>query len=133
MNNKKAGTAFEKEFCSKLAEHGFWVHRFQDNKNGQPFDIIAAKNMKTLVFDCKDCTTETFVLSRIEDNQKLAMKAWQKAGNLYAMFAIKMNEKIYIVLYDSLMNMIEAGKKQVSEEEIKAMGNLFEPWIAKIR
>ena len=33
MSNKSAGTQFEREFASRLAAEGFWVHRFQDNKN----------------------------------------------------------------------------------------------------
>jgi Holliday junction resolvase len=133
MNNKNQGNSFEKEFCNKLAEYGFWVHKLQDNKNGQPFDVIAARNMKTLVFDCKDCMGSVFKLSRIEENQKLAMKAWQKAGNLYPLFAIRFEKDIYIILYDSLMSLIESGKKQITKREIAEMGSLFEPWIMKIR
>jgi Holliday junction resolvase len=133
MNNKNQGNSFEKVFCNKLAEYKFWVHRLQDNKNGQPFDVIAARNMKTLVFDCKDCTGNVFKLSRVEENQKLAMKAWQKAGNLYALFAIRFDEEIYIVLYDSIMSLIKSGKKQITKNEITKIGSLFEPWIMKIR
>ena len=44
MSNKSAGTQFEREFAARLAAEGFWVHRFQDNKNGQPCDVIAARN-----------------------------------------------------------------------------------------
>lgn len=46
MSNKSAGTQFEREFAARLAAEGFWVHRFQDNKNGQPCDVIAARNGK---------------------------------------------------------------------------------------
>ena len=44
---------FEREFAGKLAKNRFWVHRFQDNKNGQPCDVIAARNGKTYLFDQK--------------------------------------------------------------------------------
>ena len=68
MSNKSAGTMFEREFAGKLAKNRFWVHRFQDNKNGQPCDVIAARNGKTYLFDCKDCAG-AFQLSRVEENQ----------------------------------------------------------------
>lgn len=29
MNNKSAGTRFEKEFADILADHWFWVHLFK--------------------------------------------------------------------------------------------------------
>lgn len=132
MSNKSTGTEFEKEFCNKLAGYGLWAHGLQDNRNGQPFDVIAAKNMKTMVFDCKDCIGKIFALSRIEENQKLAMRAWQKAGNSKAMFAIKMDGEVYIILYDSLMGLIESGKKQVNKDEIIEIGILFQSWILKV-
>ncbi|WP_246241028.1 hypothetical protein [Anaerocolumna sedimenticola] len=43
LNNKKAGTDFEYEFIHTLSKYGFWVHKLQDNHNGQPFDVIAAR------------------------------------------------------------------------------------------
>ena len=55
MSNKSNGTAFEREFAQMLSEHGFWAHCLKDNQNGQPFDVIAARNGITYVFDCKDC------------------------------------------------------------------------------
>ena len=51
MSNKSAGTQFEREFASRLAAEGFWVHRFQDNKNGQPCDVIAARDGEAYLFD----------------------------------------------------------------------------------
>ena len=54
MGNKKAGSAFEKLFVEYLTDAGFWVHIFQDNKNGQPCDVIAAKDGQAYLFDCKE-------------------------------------------------------------------------------
>jgi Holliday junction resolvase len=133
MSNKSIGSQFEKEFCNKLAEHGYWAHGLQDNRNGQPFDVIAAREMKTHVIDCKDCTSSVFKLSRIEENQKLAMNAWQRAGNSYALFAVRFDEEIYIILYDSLMDLIKAGKKQITKDEAKELGSRFEDWIMGVR
>ena len=38
MNNKKKGTAFEKEMCDLLAIKGYWVHFIApDARGAQPF------------------------------------------------------------------------------------------------
>lgn len=89
MSNKSNGTAFERKFAQLLAEHGFWAHVLNDNRNGQPFDIIAAKHGETFVFDCKDCKSEKFLFSRIEPNQEAAMELWQGCGNHEGLFAIQ--------------------------------------------
>ena len=74
MNNKAAGTRFERELASILADYCYWVHLFQDNHNGQPCDIIAARNGHAYLIDCKDCQGNFFQLGRMEENQMNAMK-----------------------------------------------------------
>ena len=81
FSNKAYGTQFERDFAKILAEHGFWAHRMQDNKNGQPFDIIAAKNGNVYAIDCKDCQSDVFSFERIEENQRSAMSLWEACGN----------------------------------------------------
>ena len=52
MSNKKLGNKFENEFADILAdEFGFWVHLLNQNKSGQPADIIAVKNIKSFLFN----------------------------------------------------------------------------------
>jgi Holliday junction resolvase len=73
MSNKATGTSFEKEFCKLASEHGFWAHMLQGNTQGQPSDVILAKNGKAALIDCKVCENNKFLFSRIEENQDLAM------------------------------------------------------------
>lgn len=87
--NKKVGNAFEQEFCEILAQHGFWAHNLAQNRQGQPFDVIAAKDGATYVFDCKVCEDDVFDLSRIEENQENAMKLWESKGNSVGRFVFK--------------------------------------------
>lgn len=123
MNHKAAGTAFEREFCGILSHNGFWSHILQDNCNGQPFDIIAAKNGCTLVFDCKVCGTDRFCLSRMEGNQISAMEYWTKCGNEEGAFVIKFlkTENIYIVLFPELMKAKNAGIRSLREHVVAGM------------
>lgn len=103
MNNKKLGTAFEKEFCELLASRGYWVHFIAPAPNGgQPFDVIAAKNGEAFAFDCKTSASVRFPLTRLEENQVMAFERWMACGNSQPRLAIKYNNKVYLTTYSYL-------------------------------
>lgn len=130
MNNKAAGTKFEQEFAVMLADSWFWVHLFQDNKNGQPCDVIAAKNGKTYLFDCKDCQKGIFPLSRMEENQYNAMYLFELTGNSRGMFAIRFpSEEVYLVEYQIIKDLREQGIRQIGREECRRYGKAFADWM----
>lgn len=130
VSNKAAGTRFEKELAGILADHWFWVHLFQDNKNGQPCDVIAAKNGRAYLIDCKDCQSEIFPLSRIEENQYNAMILFSMMGNAPGMFAIRFpSGKIYLLPYTKLQELKEAGFKRIDETMCRTQGVLLEQWL----
>lgn len=128
MSNKKNGTVFERNFAELLSREGFWAHCLKDNANGQPFDVIAARNGRTYVFDCKDCATERFVLSRIEENQHNAMNLWSETGNQPGLFAIKFSGRIYLMPLKMLDILEENGTKSITEIEARRYGWTFEQW-----
>lgn len=128
MSNKKNGTVFERNFAELLSGEGFWAHCLKDNANGQPFDVIAARNGRTYVFDCKDCATERFVLSRIEDNQHNAMNLWSETGNQPGLLAIKFSGRIYLMPLKMLEILEENGTKSITEIEARRYGRTFEQW-----
>lgn len=100
MNNKKLGTAFEKELCELLAQKGYWVHFIvPDNRGAQPFDVIAVKDGIAHAIDCKTCEANIFNISRLEDNQIMAFEKWRRCGNTEPIIAIKHDGKIYAVEY----------------------------------
>lgn len=129
MSNKSAGTAFEKEFAELLAGHGFWAHCLKENTNGQPFDVIAARDGVTYVFDCKECESGRFPLSRIEENQNNAMLLWQEMGNQPGMFAIRFFGQIYLIPHRMLMNLKRNGTKSIAEQHAIQYGKTLEQWI----
>ena len=104
MSNKSAGTQFEREFAARLAAEGFWVHRFQDNKNGQPCDVIAARNGEAYLFDCKDCKTDTFSLRRVEENQFNAMRLFDTTGNRRGMSGIRIRRSTWWIMRSSRLS-----------------------------
>ena len=128
MGNKKRGTDFEREFSELLSGEGFWAHRLKDNENGQPFDVIAAKDGKTYVFDCKDCQTGRFMLDRMEENQRNAMRLWAATGNQPGLFAIRFGGRVYLVPHRMLEILEENGTKSITEEGARKYGRTFGQW-----
>ena len=112
--NKKLGNDFEKELSEILYDAGYWVHLLNQNKNGQPADIIAVKNIKSYLIDAKVCSYEVFPFRRIEDNQRLAMDMWQECGNTTPYFALKCRNEIYMVDWNTIKDLIKKGKKQLN-------------------
>lgn len=97
MNNKCLGNSFEKEYAEILRSKGYWVTFLTPKQNvgSQPCDLIAIKDNKPLLIDCKTCKTHLFPISRIEENQRQAFKRYSKCGNTDFILAIKYNDKIY--------------------------------------
>ena len=131
MSNKKIGNDFEQAFCEELADYGFWVHNFTQNKDGQPADVIAVRKGKAYLIDCKVCSDgEPFALSRIEENQELAMTLWESCGNGSGWFAIYFadNGHTYMVrLLDLLL--LRSKRSTVDERMIALLSSTLEWWV----
>ena len=127
--NKKLGNDFEKELSEILYDAGYWVHLLNQNKNGQPADIIAVKNGKSYLIDAKVCSYEIFPFRRIEDNQRLAMDMWQECGNTTPYFALKCRNEIYMVDWSTIKDLIKKGKKQLNLDDMNKYGVRLATWL----
>ena len=127
MNNKKIGNSFEAELCEILFQHGFWAHNMAQNAAGQPADVIAVKNGSAYLIDCKVCSGKAFSLSRIEENQRSAMKLWHRCSNGDGLFAVKFEERIYMATLNKLLS---ATVKNLSEEFFKQCALTLDEWLA---
>lgn len=135
MSNKKIGNRFESELCDILSEHGFWVHLLNQNKSGQPADIIAVRNKVSHLIDAKVCSNNTFPFSRIEENQDLAMELWKDCGNGLGWFALKIDEydsQIYMISH-YMMTAYRSKQKSLSAKEIVELGTPIERWVMKCK
>ena len=121
-NNKYLGNKFEKELSEILYDAGYWVHLLNQNKNGQPADIIAVKNGCAYLIDAKVCSYEIFPFKRIEDNQHLAMDMWIECNNIEPYFALKCRNEIYMVGYRTIKDLQKKGKKQLNLEDMNKYG-----------
>lgn len=129
MNNGRLGTAFENEFCEKLAKHYYWVHKLARNADGQPADVIAVKNQKAFLIDCKVCSYDKFPLSRVEENQHFAMETWLSCGNGEGWFALKTNDDIYMIPHRTMVS-LSYDKRSLNLTDIRAYGISWERWLA---
>jgi Holliday junction resolvase len=128
MSNKKLGNHFESELCEILSYHGFWVHNLAQNSAEQPADVIAVKNDKSYLIDCKVCSNGKFAFSRIEDNQELAMELWKDCGNGLGWFALKFREGIYMVDMGSMIN-ARNHHSELTQDLAEIYGYTLEEWL----
>ena len=128
MTNKKLGNDFESELCEILFKEGFWVHNFTQNQAGQPADIIAVKNGYAYLIDAKVCSDNKFPISRIEENQHLAMKLWNKCGNGHGWFALKEDDNIYFLPHGLLLGLYKTGRT-LTKRYMKENGVSFREWV----
>ena len=127
--NKKLGNKFEKEVSEILYNAGYWVHLLNQNKNGQPADIIAVKNKKAYLIDAKVCSLEKFAFKRVEENQHLSMQMFIECGNTTPYFALKARNEIYMLSYKTIRDLIKQGKKQLNFEEINKYSTRLSTWL----
>lgn len=133
MTNKELGNTFESFFCNLLFSNGFWVHNLAQNQAGQPADVIAVRNGKSYLIDCKACTSKGFAFDRIEDNQELAMTMWEERGNGVGWFALRTKYNEIFLLTHHAMHGFERIKSTLSIEEIKTYGIPVERWIEQCK
>ena len=131
MTNKKLGNDFESAFCEILFVNGFWVHNLAQNASGQPADVIAARNGKTYLIDCKVCSSKGFALSRMEENQDLSMEVWKSCGNGEGWFALRTGAGGITMIPHFTMKAMKKRRSLMSEQEILEYGIPLEKWLKK--
>lgn len=125
-SNRQNGNQFEAEFCELLFKRGFWVHNLAQNKAGQPADVLAVKNRKAYLIDCKVCSKDSFKVERIEPNQASSMELWHRCCNGVGWFAIKIHDEIYMLDYELMR---ESHGSTINYDTIKTVGISLERWI----
>lgn len=126
MNNKSKGNIFEEDVAKKLSKLGHWCTLLQGAKgtNAQPADIIACKDNKVWLIDCKTLvnTSGNFTLERAEQNQILAYKRFKKCGNENYFYAILWENDVYLVpMFDILFE----DKKSINVKKYVAVWRNF--------
>ena len=131
-SNRSAGAAFERAFAGALHGYGFWVHPLRQSDAGQPADIIACRGGRTWLIDCKACLRGRFELSRVEENQTLAMDEFQKRGGGTAWFAVSIRGGVWMISFDVVRELIAAGKGSVGAAAFgETLGMSVDEWVGR--
>ena len=133
MNNKTLGNNFEVELCELLSQNGFWCHMLNANKAGQPADIIAVKNKIAYLIDAKVCSSKGFALSRVEENQELAMSLWNERGNGQGWFALLVPTGEIYMLPHFCIQAYKNRQSSLSFSEIHELGKPLGKWVTKCK
>ena len=134
MSNKKLGNSFETELCEILSEYGFWCHNLAQNAAGQPADVIAVRNSRAYLIDCKVCSTDKgFTLNRMEENQDLAMALWKDCGNGEGWFAMKLPNGDIFMIPHFFVKASKHMQSHLSPGEIFEAGKPIEKWVNQCR
>lgn len=126
ISNKSLGNQFENHICNYLFNNGFWVLRIPDTYAGQPVDVIAVKNKKAYLIECKVCSNNAFNTARIEPNQHATFQLWEEAGNGDGYIAMKFGQDVFLISYARLC---EISIKRISKEVIIQNGMRLKEWI----
>ena len=130
-DNRTVGGKFEQELSDKLAEAGYWSHVMQQNKAGQPADIIAVKGKFHTLIDCKVISDHNgFTFDRIEENQKHAMRMFNRKCCELCYFALKLpDESVWLVNIERLETFKGRGKKRLTERDIRTQTWSLSEWL----
>ena len=130
-DNRSVGGGFEQKFADVLAAHGFWAHVLQQNKSGQPADIIAAKGKYHTLIDCKVISTKKgFPLSRVEMNQRSAMTLFQRRAAELCWFAFRLPDmSVWMMSIGRVIIREQEGMTHLSEQVIREHALSLEAWL----
>lgn len=129
-DNRTVGNHFEQEFAEKLANNGFWCHVMQQNKAGQPADIIAVKGKFHTLIDCKVCDDGTFPFRRVEENQRMAMRMFSRKAGEFGYFALRLPDGQVRMIALSRIEMLEGrGYKQLNANNMMVETWNVEDWL----
>lgn len=131
MSNISEGHRFELDFCQELAEHGWWVHNLATSASGQPADVIAIKFGRMALIDCKVLSTKRgFPLSRIEDNQHMAMTRFTERTNGFGWFAIRdFRGTVWMIRYAQMKKCQDEGMKSIPQDDFPSYGLRLDTWL----
>ena len=133
-DNRSVGTRFEAELCEILAQHGFWAHNMQQNSAGQPADIIAVRGAFHTLIDCKHIADDSgFPFSQIRENQRSAMKMFQKKCHEFCYFAFKLpDDTIWLITLERMDTLAGRGKQgsPTMKSGVGRHGHLKHGWTA---
>lgn len=110
-----------------------FVYNLPNKINGQPFDILAAKNNKFFAFECKNCSKDYFPLSRVEDNQIQAFNKLSSTGNYNYYFIFNFSGDIRFCMAGYIYCYVDTSKTIHKDEllPLNILDSILEVGLSK--
>jgi Holliday junction resolvase len=120
MTNKKIGNTTERKIAELMHKEGWWVHLVKDKMNGQPFDLIMSKHNVTWFMDVKHVKAgqDYFPTSRIEENQRNAMKLLESCGTDKTGFIIYFEDDGWFMIQNQN---VKYESNRINKDEMKRL------------
>lgn len=131
-DNRTVGGKFEQDLAEALYASGFWVHVMQQNKAGQPADIVAIKGKYHTLIDCKVISTDDgFPFKRIEENQKYAMRLFARRCGELCYFALKLasDDSVWMISLERIEVLKGRGRKRLTETDVRTQAWSLQKWL----
>lgn len=130
-DNRSNGGRFEQDMAEMLYDRGFWCHVIQQNKSGQPADLIAVKGKFHTLIDCKVVSDENgFTFDRIEENQKFSMRMFHKRCMDMCYFAIRLPDgSVWMLSFDRIEMLKLKHMKGLREKVLRKEAWPIEKWL----
>ena len=140
-DNRSTGGRFEQELSHILAENGFWSHVMQQNKSGQPADIIAVKGKFHTLIDGKVVSdaSEGFPFKNIRENQRTAMRMFTRRSGELCYFAIRLPngkdeleppyDNIRLISLSRIEVLEGRGHKSITQKMMETETFILKDWL----
>lgn len=122
MKSHEIGKVTEFKTAQFFSDKGYWVYQCPKTENGQPADLIIAKNNIITLVEVKHCKNNRFTLNRIEPNQLTTYDFYKTKGNTNHKILIKFKKGVYMMDFSYIKEFISQGYKSITVADLEELG-----------
>lgn len=126
MKNQEIGKLTEFKAAQIFAKHGYWVYQCPKTPEGQPADLIVAKDNKITLVEVKHCDGDRFSLQRVEPNQFTAYKFFKSKGNKSHKILIQFKSGICLLDFQHIYIRKKLGVKSITFLDAQELGEILD-------
>ena len=122
MKSHEIGKVTEFKMAQFFSDKGYWVYQCPKTENGQPADLIIAKDNIITLVEVKHCKNNRFTLNRIEPNQLTTYDFYKTKGNTNHKILIKFKKGVYMMDFSYIKEFISHGFKSITVADLEELG-----------
>lgn len=125
MKNHEIGKITEFNAAKFFSKKGYWVYQCPKTPDGQPADLIVAKDNKITLVEVKHCKNDRFNLSRIEPNQFTSYKFFKRKGNTSHKILIVFKSGVCLLDFKYIYIRKKLDEKSIDFYDAQELGELL--------